>query len=149
MPSETHSPAPLLASRVAHDLRANFRALKRRFREQAPAGELTPAQIAVISRLECGPGTASALARAEGMRPQSMGPIIAALDAAGVIQGKPDPADGRQTLLSLTDAYREQLNARREARQDWLERTIVTRLTPEEQQVLAQANELLRRIVAP
>jgi DNA-binding MarR family transcriptional regulator len=137
------------ASALAHDLRANFRALKRRFREQAPAGELTPAQIAVVGRLERGPSTASALARAEGMRPQSMGPIIAALDAAGVIQGAPDPADGRQTLLSLTQTYREQLNARREARQDWLERTIATRLSPQEQQVLAQANALLRRIVEP
>lgn len=81
------------------------------------------------------------------MRPQSMGPIIAALDSAGVIQGRPDPSDGRQTLLSLTDLYREQLNARREARQDWLEGIIATRLSPEEQQVLAQANALLRRIV--
>jgi DNA-binding MarR family transcriptional regulator len=135
------------ASALAHDLRANFRALKRRFREQAPAGELTPAQIAVVNRLEGGPSTASALARAEGMRPQSMGPIIAALDSAGVIQGTPDPSDGRQTLLSLTDLYREQLNARREARQDWLEGIIATRLSPEEQQVLAQANALLRRIV--
>jgi DNA-binding MarR family transcriptional regulator len=81
------------------------------------------------------------------MRPQSMGPIIAALDSAGVIQGTPDPSDGRQTLLSLTDLYREQLNARREARQDWLEGIIATRLSPEEQQVLAQANALLRRIV--
>ncbi|WP_206241434.1 MarR family winged helix-turn-helix transcriptional regulator [Novosphingobium terrae] len=143
------SDTPPFASALAHDLRANFRALKRRFREQAPAGELTPAQIAVVNRLESGPSTASALARAEGMRPQSMGPIIAALDAAGVIQGQPDPADGRQTLLSLTLTYREQLNARREARQDWLERTIATRLTPEEQQVLARANALLRRIVEP
>jgi DNA-binding MarR family transcriptional regulator len=144
-----HADTPPFASALAHDLRANFRALKRRFREQAPAGELTPAQIAVINRLESGPNTASALARAEGMRPQSMGPIIAALDAAGVIQGAPDPADGRQTLLSLTQTYREQLNARREARQDWLERIIATRLSPQEQQVLAQANALLRRIVEP
>lgn len=143
------SDTPPFASALAHDLRANFRALKRCFREQAPAGELTPAQLAVVNRLEAGPSTASALARAEGMRPQSMGPIIAALDSAGVIQGAPDPSDRRQTLLSLTETFRAQLNARREARQDWLEGVIATRLTPEEQQVLAQANALLRRIVAP
>lgn len=140
---------PPATALLAHDLRAVFRALRRRFREQAPVGELTPAQIAVVNRLESGPSTASALARAEGMRPQSMGPIIAALDAAGVLCGAPDPADGRQTLLSLTDTYREQLRARREARQDWLERTLAARLSPEEQQALTSATALLWRIVEP
>ena len=145
MPPITTSP---LATSLAQDLRAVFRALRRRFREQAPAGELTPSQSAVLNRLEQGgPATASALARAEGMRPQSMGPIIAALESAGIICGAPDPADGRQTLLSLTDTYRHDLQARRNARQDWLERTIAARLTPEEQAVLAQATTLMRRIV--
>jgi DNA-binding MarR family transcriptional regulator len=135
---------------LAQDLRAVFRALRRRFREQAPFGEFTPSQNAVLNRLEQhGATTASALARAEGMRPQSMGPIIAALEGAGLIQGAPDPADGRQTLLSLTDSYREGLRARREARQDWLERTLAARLSAEEQALLAQATALLWRIVEP
>jgi DNA-binding MarR family transcriptional regulator len=141
--------SPLTTS-LAQDLRALLRALRRRLREQAPAGELTPTQMAVLNRLEQnGPATASALARAEGMRPQSMGPIIAALDAAGIIIGSPDPADGRQTLWSMTETYREDLQARRNARQDWLERTIAARFTPGEQAVLAHATTLMRRIVEP
>ena len=44
------------------------------------------------------------LACAEGMRPQSMNTVIADLDAAGLIRGAPDPADGRRTVISLTDA---------------------------------------------
>jgi DNA-binding MarR family transcriptional regulator len=138
--------APLTTT-LAQDLRAVFRALHRRFREQVPVGELTPSQTAVLNRLEQIPATASALARAEGMRPQSMGPIIATLETAGIIAGTPDPADGRQTLWSLTETYREGLEARRAARQDWLERTIAARLTPEEQAVLAHATTLMRRIV--
>jgi DNA-binding MarR family transcriptional regulator len=135
---------------LAQDLRAIFRALRRRLREQAPVGELTPSQSAVLARLEqCGASTASALARAEGMRPQSIGPIIAALDSAGIVQGAPDPADGRQTLLSITDTYREQLRVRREARQDWLERTIAAKLTAQEQGELHRAIALLWRIVEP
>lgn len=135
---------------IAQDVRAIFRAMRRRFREQAPAGEFTPSQVAVLNRLEQGgPATASALARAEGMRPQSMGPIIAALDSAGLIAGTPDPLDGRQTLLALTDLWRDQIRARREARQDWLERTISARLSVQEQQDLARATALLWRIVQP
>ena len=49
------------------------------------------------------------------MRPQSMGPLIAALEAAGLVSGAPDPKDGRQTMLSLTEACRK-LDRRKVAR---------------------------------
>jgi hypothetical protein len=46
--------------------------LKRRLREQASAGDLTPSQIAVLMHLDRdGPTTVSVLARAEGVRSQS------------------------------------------------------------------------------
>ncbi len=71
-----------LASVLAQDLRACLGKLKRRLREQAHSGDLTPSQISVLLRLEKdGPATASSLARAEGMRPQSMASVIAALEA--------------------------------------------------------------------
>ena len=44
----------------------------------------------------------SSLARAEGMRPQSMSAIVAPLQETGLVKGSPDPGDGRQTLMSLT-----------------------------------------------
>lgn len=139
-----------LTDPLAQDVRAIFRALRRRLREQAPIGEWTPSQNAVLCRLEQnGASTASALARAEGMRPQSMGPIILALEAAGLIHGAPDPADRRQTLLSVTDTCRDQIRARRDLRQDWLARTIAARLSPEEQEALTRATALLWRIVEP
>ena len=43
------------------------------------------------------------------MRPQSMSTAIAALEAAGLVRGAPDPDDGRQTIMSLTDSCRERL----------------------------------------
>jgi len=136
------------ASTLAQDLRALFGKLKRRLREQANVGDLTPSQVSVLLRLEKdGPATASSLARAEGMRPQSMGPIIAALEGAGLVSGGPDPTDGRQTLLSLTDACRKWVEESRAARQDWLTRTLQARLSPEEQDKLAEAVELLKRLV--
>ena len=134
---------------LAQALRALVGKMKRRLREQADSGDLTPSQIAVLLRLESdGPATTSSLARAESMRPQSMGAVVAALDAAGLVVGAPDPADGRQTLLSLTDYCRDWVAEGRAARQDWLSRTIETRLSPEEQDQLAAAIPLLHRLVA-
>ena len=132
---------------LAGDLHAVLGKLKRRLREQASAGELTSSQISVLGRIEReGPATVTALARAERMRPQSMGANIAALEAAGLVQGSPDPADGRQTLLSLTDACRDWMRAGRAARADWLLRAIQEHLAPAEQEQLADAVELLQRI---
>jgi len=109
------------ASDLAQGLRALLGKLKRRLREQAGVGDLTPSQVSVLLRLEKdGPATASSLARAEGMRPQSMAPVIAALEDAGLVSGAPDPTDGRQTLLSLTDACRKLVNKGRAARQEKL-----------------------------
>jgi DNA-binding MarR family transcriptional regulator len=136
------------ADALAQELRALFGKLKRRLREQANVGDLTPSQVSVLLRLEKdGPATASSLARAEGMRPQSIGPIIAALEAAGLVSGAPHPTDGRQTILSLTAACRKLVQEGRTARQDWLSRTIQARLSPQEQEDLAAAVGLLKRFV--
>ena len=146
-PTTDKHPATL-ASDLAQGLRALVGKLKRRLREQAHVGDLTPSQVSVLLRLEKdGPATASSLARAEGMRPQSMGPIVAALEGAGLVSGGPHPTDGRQTLLSLTDACREWVEEGRAARQDWLTRALQAHLSPEEQDKVAEAVELLKRLV--
>ncbi len=141
-------PAPERASALAAEIRAVAGKLKRRLREQAPAGDLTQSQISVIRRLEReGRSTASHLARAEAMRPQSMLTIIAALGAAGLVAGEPDPSDGRRTLLSLTDRGREGCRRRRAAGRDWLTRAIQARLSVGEQDAVAEALRLLERLV--
>lgn len=91
--------------------------------------------------------TTSALARAEGMRPQSMGALLAALEALGLVSGTPDPSDGRQTILSLTDRCRTLIEDGRAARQDWLARNIEARLSLEEQRQVLSAITLLKRLV--
>jgi DNA-binding MarR family transcriptional regulator len=137
----------LRAALLAQDLRAVFGKIRRRLREEAGSGDLTPSQISVLLRLEKdGPATASALARAEGMRPQSIVPVIAALENSALVTGAADPSDGRQTLLSLTPACRKWLAQGRAARQDWLTRTLQARLSPKEQDTLAQAVALLKRL---
>jgi DNA-binding MarR family transcriptional regulator len=136
------------ASALAAELHIVAGALTRRLREQADVGDLTSAQKSVLLRLERdGPATGSTLARAEAMRPQSMGAIIAALEAAGYVAGAPDPSDGRQTIISLTDHFRDWVSTARAARRDWLLRTLQARLTAQEQRQLAEAVELLKRLL--
>jgi DNA-binding MarR family transcriptional regulator len=117
-------------------------------RAQANKGDLSLSQMAVLGTLDReGPATVTTLARAEGVRPQSMGATVAALQEAGLVGGAPDPADGRQVMLSLTEAARSWIKASRAAREDWLSQAIRSHLTSAEQQELASAIQLLRRIV--
>ena len=132
---------------LAAELRALLGRLKRRLREQADVGDLTPSQAAALSRLDRdGPATLSALARAEGIRSQSMAATIAALQSAGLVSAAPDPADGRQAILTVTRACQDWIAAGRALRQDWLTRVIAREFDPRERDKLAEAIKLLRRI---
>ena len=136
-------------SQLAADLHEVLGQLRRRLRAQADHGELTASQMHVLRRLELeGPATATTLARAAGVRPQSMGATVGVLLAAGMISGAPDPADGRQTLLSITPASRKWLKDGRAAKQDWLLHALQDQLSAREQQELARAVALLRRVAA-
>lgn len=147
MTEPQNDPETARASALAAELRALFGKLKRRLREQTESRDLTPSQVSVLLRLEReGPATVSALARAEGMRSQSMGATVAPLEAAGLLSGAPDPNDGRQTILSLTPACRTWLGEGRAARHDWLTRNIATKLSPDEQEALAKGVDLLKRL---
>ncbi len=132
---------------LASELRILIGKLRRRLREEAHMGDITMSQASVLSRLERdGPATASSLARAEGMRPQSMAATVLALSEAQMVTGSPDPLDGRQTILTLTDSCRAWIAASRAAREDWLARTLETRLTPAEVTELNSAVALLKRL---
>jgi DNA-binding MarR family transcriptional regulator len=136
------------AAALALEMRTLLGKLVRRLRDQTGTDDFSPSQAAVVLRLERdGPATRSHLARAEAMRPQSMSAVIAALQAAGLVRGAPDPHDARQTLLSLTPRCRSLLHKRREARQDWLTGNIRARLTPREQEKLAEVLAILSRLV--
>lgn len=122
--------------------------LKRRLREQGNASDLTPSQVSVLRHLEReGPATVTRLARAEGVRPQSLGAVVSVLEAAGLIRGEADPSDGRQTILSLTPGCRKMLKAGRAAREDWLFRAIRSKFTAAEREDLAKGVQLLKRLV--
>jgi DNA-binding MarR family transcriptional regulator len=133
---------------AADELRVILGKLKRRLREEYNAGDFTLSQLAVLSHLDRnGPSTVTTLAKAEGVRPQSMGATVATLEAAGLVTGSPDPNDGRQTVIHITPLCRKKIDAARAAKQDWLFRSIKAKLTSAEQEQLANAVQLLKRLV--
>ena len=143
-----HPPHRVSPRLLAGELRVVVGQLRRRVRERTNKGDLTLSQIAVLGQLDReGPATVTALAHAEGVRPQSMGATVGALQEAGFVTGAADPADGRQTLLTLTESGRAWIKASRAAREDWLSGAIRAHLSPSEQDVLARAIELLKRLV--
>jgi len=142
------STQPELAQTLAVEIRASYRKLKVRVREHGGRSDLTPSQVSVILRLEKeGAAAVSSLARAEGMRPQSMSAVVTPLQESGLVRGAPDPSDGRQTLMSLTPKCLKLLQEGRAARQDWLTTRISQKLSVQEQEKLQAALALLARIV--
>jgi DNA-binding MarR family transcriptional regulator len=137
-----------IAGSLAAELRTVHRALKARVREHGGSKDLSPSQISVLVRLERdGATTMSSLARAEGMRPQSMTEVTAPLLESGLLRRSPDPDDGRQTLISLTPKCVKWIQKGRAASHDWLTTTISQKLSIEEQETLLDSLGLLRRLV--
>jgi len=135
------------AQATARELRALVGKLKRQLRDKVGVEGLTLSQIAVLIHLDRqGTTTVSELARAEHVRPQSMGTTVADLQTLGLVEGAPDPRDGRRILLSLTRLAHEKIRANRAAREDWLFHAIRDRFNASEQDALARGVALLRRL---
>jgi DNA-binding MarR family transcriptional regulator len=135
-------------TRLAAELRAAIGPLVRRLRQFRPDDELTLSQTSALVRIDReGPATASDLAAAEGIRPQSMATIVSRLYERGLVVRDPDPGDGRRVLVSLSDAGRVGLRGARRERGRRLSRAIADERTPEEQEALAAALPLIERIV--
>lgn len=140
--------SPVDQAAVAAQLRAVTVGLIRRLRSTASPGDLTWSQESALLRLETGgPQTISQLARAEGTRSQSMGAIVASLEAQGLVDRAADARDGRQSIITVSDAGRIALDDARAVKQDWLAERLTYEFNQDEQGILAQAVPLLQRIV--
>jgi DNA-binding MarR family transcriptional regulator len=120
--------------------------LIRRLRVEANPGALNLSQTSALARLEESGGMTTAdLARAESMKPQSMGTILSSLEQDGLVQRHPHPTDGRQVLFSLTPEGIEARRRRSTAKQEWL-LAAVEKLDTVECQTLISAAALIKRL---
>ena len=119
--------------------------LTRRLRAVSNTRELTWSQVAIMARLEeAGPSTTADLARAESVKPQSMGGTLAAMEEEGLVERQAHPTDGRQILYALTDEGREARRKVRLAKREWL-LAAIAQLSPAEQKTLLAAVDIIRR----
>ncbi|MFJ5303023.1 MarR family winged helix-turn-helix transcriptional regulator [Streptomyces sp. NPDC088350] len=144
---ETAAGIPDSAARSARDLRVVLSRLRRRIREVATDEDLTPSQESALTLVgRRGAATASALASAQGVRPQSMAATPAALDQHGLIRRSPDPEDGRGQLVTLTEASRARIEDNRQVREEWLARAFEDRCTERERRTVLDALALMERL---
>jgi DNA-binding MarR family transcriptional regulator len=120
--------------------------LLRRLRAASASHDLSWTETAVMGRLaKDGPATTAELARAEGVKPQSMGTTIATLEELGFVHRKPHPTDGRQSNIVLTARGTAVRNKGKDARSKWLAEAIAA-LDEDEQETLFAAGEIINRL---
>jgi len=120
--------------------------LVRRVRAAAASHELSLTESGVMARLaKHGPATAADLARAEGMKPQSMAATIAALEERELVERTPHPTDRRQMNVALTDRGLAVRQSMRNAKHTWLAQA-VSQLDKKEQETLFAAAEIIQRL---
>ena len=127
------------------ELLAAMGQLVRRLRNEAKSGEISWSQMSIMARLDAGPMTTADLARAENMKPQSMGASLAQMEEDGLVKRQAHPTDGRQILFALTPAGIEGRYRSRLAKREWLLASIA-KLAPEEQQALLAAIPVVRHL---
>jgi DNA-binding MarR family transcriptional regulator len=130
------------------DLTQAIGQLVRRIRAAAADSHgLSLTESCVLARLDReGPATTADLARAERMKPQSMGTTIAALEELGLVTRKPHPTDGRQVNIALTPKGAAVRKTAGDAKRTWLAEAIV-QLDESERETLFAAGKIIKRLV--
>lgn len=129
-------------------VRATMR-LARRLRQSAPSAELTDGGLGLLVALyRGGPMSAAALARCEGLQPQSLSRLLARMERDGLIERQTDVADRRRGVIAVTQRGLGALDKAMSQRRCWLSAVMTDRLDEEERSILLQASALMLRIAS-
>jgi DNA-binding MarR family transcriptional regulator len=133
---------------LAADMRLVVGRIVRKLRlTKALAGDLALPEASVLARLDRdGPSSPSALAAAEGVRPQAMAATLTALDGRGLLVRSPDATDGRRAVVTISPAGRALVVDRRSRAAQRLATVISTDLTPSERSILLAALPVLDKM---
>jgi DNA-binding MarR family transcriptional regulator len=135
-------------SAAASQLRiATFR-LARRMRTQRAVDSMSDGQFAVLAALwKSGPHTLGELAERERVSAPSMNRTVNCLQDSGWIARSADENDGRKVVISLTEQGRSVVDETARRRDAWVE-SALAELTEDERATIAQAAEIMARMVA-
>ncbi|WP_280490446.1 MarR family winged helix-turn-helix transcriptional regulator [Nocardia carnea] len=140
----THSDVRALAS----DLSLAVVRLTRHLRGRRAESQISLTQLSVLATLANeGAMTPGSLAAKERVQPPSMTRVIASLTDLGLVDRDPHPTDGRQIIVSLSQAGHALLADERSAREAWMSDQLAD-LGPDQLAVLEQAVAILNEIVA-
>jgi DNA-binding MarR family transcriptional regulator len=135
-------PRTVVDTGLAADLRGAIMRMSRRLRREGSTGELTSGQYEVLVILQHGPRTPGELADEVQVKPPWMTRTVVALEALGLVRRSAHPADGRQVVVTLTDAGRDRIAETRRRRARWLDERLAD-LSPADRATLTRATEIL------
>jgi DNA-binding MarR family transcriptional regulator len=134
---------------LASRLRLAVVRLTRRLRAQhGTDAPVTLSQLSAMATLrDHGPMSPGELAAWERVQPPSMTRVIATLVQLGLVDRRPHPRDGRQSVVTLTEAGQAYIDAEVSARERWLDARIA-KLPPAEREILARAVAIIDRMAS-
>jgi DNA-binding MarR family transcriptional regulator len=119
----------------------------RRLRQVQADDELTLPEASALKRLERGgPTTVTALAKEEQISVQSIGATLAGLRTKGLLERRPDPDDGRRSILVITEAGRTALGDKHNVRTAQLVKALSAGFTQAELRRLMDCAPLIERL---
>ncbi len=133
-------------SSEARIVRAVLR-LARRLRGPSLDGEVTGSGLALLASLHReGPMSAVALARSEGLQPQSLSRLLAQLEANMLIDRPIDPVDRRRQQITLTPTGAAALKRAMTRRRAWLADAMSCQLNDADRRTLLVAADVMLRL---
>lgn len=131
---------------LATRLRLAIMRTNRRLRQEA-GGQLSPTLGAALGTIaRHGPLTPSELAERERVQRPTATRLLARLEEPGYVTRTPDPSDGRSSLVALTPAGAELLEAARNRKDAYIARRLRT-LSSEDRATLRRAAEILEQML--
>ena len=134
-------------SGLSSALRISVMRLARRLRsERDAAQDLSLNQLSALGVLDRhGPMTVGQLAAHERVQPPSMTRTVAGLVERGLVVRRPDPTDGRQVVVAVSEAGCELVLAERRRKDAWLAQRL-RELPAEDREALRRATPILERL---
>lgn len=131
----------------AATVRRAMNRLSRRMRAQRLPDALPSGKLAALALLyRSGPSTPGAMAAALLVQPQSLTRTLAALETDGLVTRVRDTADGRQSVIQLTQNGFDAMARDVGYRDEWLRERMETVLNDTEREVLRLAAVLMDRL---